>query len=390
MRKEELALLAEKVEEGSATEKELALYIGTCEALHTSFLKDSGRWSEIENDLPAMEAASLQKFWARQKPVGHNTYPLWKKTATIAAAVAAITLGVWLHYTTLSSRAPGDLNQYASQNDTNYITPGRNTATLTLANGDIINLDTTKTSVVATDSVKTTTMLTAATPRGGTYKVVLPDGTKVWLNADSKITFPSQFLGSKREVSITGEIYFEVAHNKAKPFIVQSADQTVEVLGTHFNISSYPDERTTKTTLLEGSVSVTSLRGRESANRGNLPGRGPSTTPDEAAIILKPNQQASVGNNKITIKEVDANASVAWKNGEFYLDEMDFKTAMRQIARWYDVTIVYEDNVEKNLKTGGWISRNEKLSSVLRSMELAGPIRFKIEGKKVIVYSKTN
>ncbi|TKC08615.1 FecR family protein [Pedobacter frigoris] len=287
-----------------------------------------------------------------------HKYKLWPRVAVTAAAVAAIVFGIWFFNSDTGAlkQVQGDV---VFKND---IAPGKNTATLLLANGKVIALDTNKKSVVVTDSVKTATMLTASTPRGGTYQVILPDGTKVWLNAASSIKFPSDFKGTKqRRIELTGEAYLEVAKDKSHPFIVESDGQQVEVLGTHFNVNSYADEGAIKTTLLEGSVKVND-------------------------VILKPNQQSLLtGPNRIQVKDVDVTEAVAWKNGLFSFNKAPMQTVMRQIARWYNVEVEYESDDLKNKLLEGSVSRYDKVSGILNAIAQTGAAKFKIEGKKIIV-----
>jgi len=252
----------------------------------------------------------------------------------------------------------------------NDIAPGKNTATLTLASGKVINLDTNRTSVIVSDSVKTVTALTAATPRGGTYQFTLPDGSKVWLNADSKLEFPSRFNGSERNISLSGEAYFEIAKDKAHPFIVRTKNQEVTVLGTHFNISSYADEALTTTTLAEGSVKVSAFD---------------SATGRQVAV-LKPNQQAIQNpTGGMQVRQVDVSEALAWKNGEFVFDDEPLESIMRKVARWYDVDVVYEANAPKDVTLGGYVSRTRNISVVLEQMERTGKVKFKIAGRTVHV-----
>ncbi|TCD02547.1 FecR family protein [Pedobacter psychroterrae] len=293
---------------------------------------------------------------------------LWPRLVGVAAAVAAITLGVWFYYT---PRHP-DTETSSAQAAVNDIAPGKNTATLTLANGKVLHLDTNRTSVTVTDSVQVTTMLTASTPRGGTYQVVLPDGTQVWLNADSKISFPSQFTGSERKILLEGEAYFEVAKNKKMPFIVESGGQLVEVLGTHFNIKAYQDEGSIKTTLLEGSVKVS----RQPTPGGKI-GKGFSE-------VLKPNQQAIMTGNKLDVIIANIEQTIAWKNGMIVFQKQSLQDIMRGVSRWYDVEVVYGPGLENILLTGS-ISRFKDISSILQVLELTGKVHFKVEGRRVTV-----
>ena len=206
---------------------------------------------------------------------------------------------------------------------------------------------------------------TLSTPTGGQYNIVLADGTKVYLNAVSSIKYPTQFNGDQRIVELDGEAYFEVAKNKNKPFIVKSGDQDIEVLGTHFNVHAYDNESVVKTTLLEGSVAV---------NYKNQ------------KAILKPGQQSNVSDkfNKITIKQVDTEAAIAWKNGRFKFDNADLKTVMRQLERWYGIKVEYRGDVS-DVRFNGGTFMNKNLSEVLKVLELSN-IKFKVEGKTIIVY----
>ncbi len=206
---------------------------------------------------------------------------------------------------------------------------------------------------------------TLSTPTGGQYNIVLADGTKVFLNAVSLIKYPTQFNGDTRMVELEGEAYFEVAKNKKKPFIVKSDNQSIEVLGTHFNVHAYANESVVKTTLLEGSVAV-SFKNQKA--------------------ILKPGQQSNISENfsKIKIREVDTDEAVAWKNGRFKFDNADLKTVMRQLERWYGIKVEYRGDVS-DVRFNGGTFMNKNLSEVLKVLELSD-IKFKVEGKTVIVY----
>jgi ferric-dicitrate binding protein FerR (iron transport regulator) len=262
--------------------------------------------------------------------------------------------------------------------------PGGDRAILTLADGSSIVLDSAGNGMLAqqgtTEIIKkedgqllynssgTATDAVAynllQTPRGGQYKITLPDGSKVWLNAASSLKYPVVFSGKERRVEITGEAYFEIAKDATRPFKVQLNQMEVEVLGTHFNINSYTDEETVRTTLLEGRVKVTTA----SDNK-----------------FLQPGQQAQLkpsGNMKI-VDDVNLEETVAWKDGNFQFENSDIKSVMRQLARWYDVEVSYQGNISKHFIGG--ISRNVKLSQVLSMLQQTGEVRFIIEGKKIIV-----
>jgi len=303
----------------------------------------------------------------------------WLRISLVAAAIGAITLGLWL-YTARPLLQPNA--EIVNQHD---IAPGRNSATITLANGKTINLSALKTGVMVQNSGLQYNDGTAVepghevapdagqevvvrTPNGGTYQVELADGTKVWLNAASSIRFSVQLKALvKRSVALTGEAYFEVAKDVKHPFVVRTKQQNVEVLGTHFNINSYPDEQAIKTTLLEGSVRLTCSA--ETAQK----------------IILVPNQQAILTGNQIRVVPADLENVMAWKNGDFVFEGEDFKTTMRKIARWYNVEVIYDSDLNDHIELGGWVSRSSKLSEVLRRIEQASNVHFKIEGRSVFV-----
>lgn len=358
------------------------LYLTDAE-LEAVKVKLGKRISEIpfaERNEEVLETVGLESDKQKRK------LPLWMASA---AAVAAIVFGVWFF-----NSERGVLKQV--QDDVAYkndIKPGKNTATLTFANGKTIALSDAKTGVVI-DASKITYndntvistersderslnnasgkdpslrvgMTNVSTPRGGQYQVVLPDGSKVWLNAASSIAFPASFAGLKeRKVELTGEAYFEVSKNKVQAFVVSSKNQDVTVLGTHFNVNTYEDEVNTKTTLLEGSVKVSSSQGE---------------------ALLKPNEQSILtAKGRIEVQDVDPADAVAWKNGEFVFSSEDIPTIMRKIARWYDVDIEYKGEVSKKRFTGT-VSRYANVSEVLQTLELTKGISFKIEGRKIIV-----
>ena len=274
-------------------------------------------------------------------------------------------------------------------------------AVLTLANGAKIVLDSIvsgqlaregNTSIVKTNpgeivytrssevtsKENTLTYNTIATPKAGQFKITLPDGTKVWLNAQSSVRFPTTFTGYQRVVEIMGEVYFEVAKmtvdQRKVPFKVLAGKQLVEVLGTRFNINSYHDEGKIKTTLLEGSIKV-----RQSGNTDD-------------GILLRPGQQSElVATGKshtgskpgFDVKTVNAGAVVAWKDGFFRFDNVGLPELMRQLSRWYDVEVVYRAPVDQH-EFVGQIERSAPLSKVLKILEM-GDVHFRVEGKTIIV-----
>jgi Fe2+-dicitrate sensor, membrane component len=266
------------------------------------------------------------------------------------------------------------------------IVPGGNKALLTLADGSVIVLDSAANDTLSTQgntvvfkqrdgrlvyqaqgASATTAYNTISTPRGGQYEVVLPDGSKVWLNAATSLRFPASFSANERKVELNGEAYFEVAPMKTAPFLVSfntNRPGTVEVLGTHFNIMAYADEASINTTLLEGAVRVQS---------------------QHHVRTLQPGQQARVtenGNMEVA-NNVDTEAAIAWKNGYFLFSNSDVQTVMRQIARWYDVEIEYAGKIPAE-RFEGEIPRNSHISDVVKMLELSN-VHCRIEGKKMII-----
>ncbi|MFN5020664.1 MAG: FecR family protein [bacterium] len=208
------------------------------------------------------------------------------------------------------------------------------------------------------------TMNTLSLPKGSKpIRLVLADGSLVWLNAASSVTYPTAFMGNERRVSITGEAYFEVSPNKSMPFFVAHNQMLVKVLGTHFNVNAYENEANIKVTLLEGMVDV---------GDGSMTKR------------LAPGQQASISKRKISVEEaVDTEEVMAWKNGQFYFGGSDIKSIMNQIERYYDVEVEFRDEVPYQFVAK--ISRDVNVSAFLQKLELTNLIHFKIEGKKIIV-----
>lgn len=210
---------------------------------------------------------------------------------------------------------------------------------------------------------------TLSTNKGETYQVRLPDGSMVWLNAASTLKYPVSFSGLKtRSVELNGEAYFEVAKNEAFPFIVRTDREVVKVLGTHFNMSSYQDDSFSRTTLIEGKVSIS-----------------PNGSPDMGqSKILKPGEQGEVLQGSIEVKKVNTEEVIAWKNDEFMFNNEDIRSVMNKISRWYDVEIVYQ-SPQKNVLIWGSISRFKSISDVLKLIELTGDVHFKVQGRRVFV-----
>jgi transmembrane sensor len=305
-----------------------------------------------------------------------------------AAAASLILLGAAVYFSTRhNSKQPAIQIAALPKND---ILPGGNKAILTLAGGRTIILDSTANGTLAQQgnskvqklsnrqlSYSTTTTgypsrarpeyNTLSTPRGGQYQLTLSDGTSVWLNSASSVTYPTTFTGKDRSVTITGEVYFEVADNKDQPFKVFTAspnNMEIEVLGTHFNINAYSDETEIKTTLLAGRVKVSKA---------------------SQSALLSPGEQAQAnkdGSLKVAAG-INTEEVMAWKNGLFQFDSVDIHTVMRELARWYDVDIRYEGPVTPD-RFSGKLPRDATASEVLTVLE-KNQVHFRIEGKKIIV-----
>lgn len=334
-----------------------------------------------------MDSPELQA--AKSKSRG----PLWKKIS-IAASFLIISAAIGWFYL---GRQGTETEQFAEINIKNDIDPGNNKAVLILDDGSHISLDDAANGFVASQgnisitktdegqivykknesNFKAATNRIAAntikTPRGGRYQIRLPDGSMVWLNSASSLSYPTSFRGSERRVKLIGEAYFEIAKNERIPFRVESNNQVVEVLGTHFNINSYEDEDYTKTTLLEGSVRVIL----------NLPD---SSSPNMK--LLKPGEQSLISSSqpKIRVENTDTEKAVAWKNGYFKFKNTPIKDIMREIERWYDVELVYDGKIPSDEFTG-YVSNNVKISSVLKILEQSGGIKFTVRGRKLKIKS---
>ncbi|HEY0176495.1 MAG TPA: FecR domain-containing protein [Pedobacter sp.] len=374
---EKIDFLADKLIQGTIGSDELA----ELEEWYATF---DNLEQEVRSDLNKKALAErLFRLISERAGLGiqlHRISKLWFRLA--AAAIVSITIGAGYYLYTDYFR-PGQI-EYA-----NDIAPGGNKAFLILNNGKKISLtDALKGSVAAQAGVEisktkdgqlvysaaagktaagTAGNNTFLTPRGGQYQVILPEGSKVMLNASSSLTYPVNIGASgKREVTLDGEAYFEVAKDKTRPFIVHTRQMNVEVLGTHFNINSYTDEETVNTTLLEGSVKISG---------------------DGLNNLLKPGEQAtlSTGTGRINIHPADTESVMAWKKGDFVFRKERLSDIMRRLSRWYDIDIVYEPDAPVAITLGGWVSQTKNISAVLKIMELTGKVHFKVEGRRVTV-----
>jgi ferric-dicitrate binding protein FerR (iron transport regulator) len=315
---------------------------------------------------------------------------LWVRHAMTAAAVVLLLVGLFRLWRSYRAES-------VVQAPVVVVAPGGNRAVLTLAGGQKILLDSAATGVLAeqgnthvqklgdgklayeaggggdeagrgghTAGAAAPLYNTLTTPRGGQYQLTLPDGTKVWLNAASSLTYPTAFTGNNRTVEMTGEAYFEVVHDKKRPFMVKAGGQTIEDIGTQFNVNAYTDEPAQVTTLLEGAVKVD----------GHL------LRPGEKATVT--GATATSGGGGIEVTKGDPDQAVAWKNGLFNFTDAGLQTVMRQLSRWYNVDVTYEGNIPPRQFTG-MIGRSLTLNQVLKGLAKER-VHYQIEeGNKLII-----
>jgi ferric-dicitrate binding protein FerR (iron transport regulator) len=381
--KDEFITLYKKYLEGQCTPEE----IEQLEAYGDDIGMPDNSW---ENDLGDREKLFNALQHKLQESIGYEggarrTWYArrWFSMAASVLILLSISFGLWK----VSKHQNQEQQQnYATAPINKKIVPGSNKAYLTMANGSVITLNGAANGTLASqsgikvDKVKEgllkyttndkvsseeTAFNLITTPRGGKYQVELADGTRVWLNSATSLKYPANFTGKERRVELSGEAYFEVAKNPSKPFLVTVNGVTVRVLGTHFNIMGYNDEKAVKTTLLEGSVKL-------------------SYNAHEA--LLKPGEQGLLNTSQtgFEVSNVDVDDVVAWKNGFFAFNNEDIQTIMKRISRWYDVDVVFPEQFKRK-NFGGTVSCFDDVSQVLKSLELTGSIHFKIEGRRIIV-----
>lgn len=325
----------------------------------------------------------IKENYIKEKPAGrvHFLRNPWLRYAAAVIIIAGLAVYFWKNEPKKETSAAAVSKQMRTD-----VEPGRDGAILTLADGRRLVLDSLGNGIIATQNGAKVVLSNGAlsydqngnastgiiyntmhTPKGRQFQLVLPDGTKVWLNAASSITYPTVFTGNSRKVEINGEAYFEVVKNAQMPFIVAiPRGGEVKVLGTHFNINAYEDEDAVRTTLLEGSVTVKSAA--------------------ESFIFLKPGEQAvlSRANSPLTIHySPNLEQVMAWKNGLFNFNGYDIKAVMREIGRWYDLDIVYEAEPEPE-EVMGELQRNLSLSQVMKILQKIH-VKYRIEGRQLIV-----
>jgi ferric-dicitrate binding protein FerR (iron transport regulator) len=369
---EQISLLAEKMLKGTISDEEKVLF----ENWYNTFPEQDIQWNdETTHSAEELKNRMLLRIKG-QKTIVRTWY--WA-----AAVLTLFIAGTVYYYTRQTSE-----EQLVGQSGTaanHGIVPGSNKATLLLANGNTITLNEEHDGTLAqqgnTQVIKLNTgqlafqsgngkdagnmaaLNTLSTPRGGQYQITLSDGTIVWMNAASKLIFPTSFSGKDRVVKLIGEAYFEIAPNEHQPFILNVNDMQIKVLGTHFNVKAYDDEPIVKTTLLQGMVKV-AARDKE--------------------VLLKPGQQAKMNNSgDMNVVSVNVDDVVAWKNGTFSFNDVTIEEVMRQIARWYDVEIIYPEGGPQGLFRGD-IDKASDITTVLKILEVSG-VRFDVEGRKILV-----
>lgn len=379
--RQELIQIFQKYLDGNATPEEQRFV----EAWYESFGKDAGITdSYTEEQLGQMEAR--MEYELKKRMEASRPRPLWKSLhrlvtpSRVAAAVFLILslAGAWY---IMSNQGSKETMTDESTLHAIDLPPGSDQGILTLTDGSQIGLGSVSTGMLARqgntliqkiedglvaytgeDASLEPGLNTLTVPSGGKYSLVLPDGSRVWLNAESSITFPTAFSGRKRSVKISGEVYFDVAKDPARPFIVQVGNnRQIRVLGTQFNVNAYSDEEEITTTLLEGSVEI-------------LPGGNAGL-----AVRLKPGEQAAFSETgQISVRHgVNTDEIVAWKNGMFHFEKADIQSVMRQISRWYNVEVVYEGPLP-NRSFSGKIDRQSNASEALDILRFTG-LNFRID-----------
>lgn len=339
-------------------------------------LKDSV-WNNLQ---VTIDNQSIQKIPAS---TGHKPVRRWWYYSAAASLLILISISLYLYTNTKPQKNPAitDTGENISQLP---VPPGTSKASLEMSDGSVITLDSVAVTKLTTDggtiidkqygtitykntteSAGKVTYNTLRIPRGGEYQLVLPDGSKVWMNAASSLKFPTRFTGKERIVYLTGEAYFEVAKNALQPFkVMLETEIEVQVIGTHFNVMAYSDESSIKTTLTEGKVNI-----KTSINTTSL-------VPAQQAALNRDSRQ-------LEVKKVDTDKEIAWKNGMIEFHDDDLPSIMRQLSRWYDVDVSFESVIPAGTYSGS-IPRKAVLSDVMKILSIAG-IKYKLSSKKIII-----
>jgi transmembrane sensor len=342
-----------------------------------------GTWSSLKpNELKDIESDKADHIYSsiiNKDTVSHFNLNFWMRIAAAVLVMLSIGLVLYTHSGKQKLQIALAKVQHSKQPE---IMPGSNKAILTLGNGKKVMLNgkenghiNTKAGMLVNSAAgqlsysaspaETTEENSLAIPKGGQYHLTLPDGTQVYLNSSSTLSYPTRFSGNSRQVTLRGEAYFEVAKNPKMPFIVNLRDQQqIEVLGTHFNVKAYADDKTINTTLLEGSVKIL-------ANRKQ--------------VVIKPGQVAVTSqSNPISVERADLEEAMAWTNGMFIFNNENITSIMKKVARWYDVEVVFTGNMD-NVNFIGNYSRSKSLTNLLKNIELMDKVHFSTSGRRVTV-----
>lgn len=377
MEKEKPEELLNKYLKGTCTPSEKELVESW---INSRLISSKWQWKDEKHkqDVKARIQQHLEKVNVPQKVSSQSYVHRFLWAASLALFIA---VGVLLY-----TQSPTSEVVVANDPATEFVKPGTKSATLTLEDGSIIRLDDKINGILAKRQEVTIRKLKDGQliyeagkgkaekpfmnkiniPLGGQYQITLPDGTQVWLNSASSLTYPSYFSGEERLVQLTGEAYFEVAKNAGMPFRVTAGDTDIKVTGTHFNVSAYAEDQRISTTLLEGSVDVVK---------------------NSSILHLKPGQRAvSIPQSDYFVRHVvDAEAAIGWKNGYFVFEDQSIETIMRDVARWYNVDVSFERRKGIEKKVGGTFSRSKSLDELLDFLEKLEVAQFKKEGRKIIV-----
>lgn len=390
MDKKQFIHLLKKHRQGAATAEEQQFIASYYRLLELKAGPEADLDAEEKELLKDVIRKRIHEQIADEPPAKKKIPVLMIYAAKVAAAVI-ILLGAGLMFYTAGHRKPAANHPVIAagvpQQHKNDMAAGRNKAILTLANGQKIMLDSALPGILVKEgnidirkkdsgelvyrSAATTNnneelQNTITTPRGGRYKVILSDNTEVWLNAGSSLSYPITFHGNERKVTLTGEAYFEVAPDADQPFVVATGNTRIQVLGTHFNVNAYSDEKVIRTTLTEGAVRV--VKGNESR-------------------LLKPGEQASMNKQTgmLKVTHVDVEEALAWKKGLFQFNNTQLEVIMREVSRWYDMDVVYLTKHLDDKRFSGIMSRYSEPAALLRRLELTGVVHFQLQGRQIIV-----
>lgn len=338
--------------------------------LAEKYLKDDRleKLDDLQEHINVLHGNILKHINSVQSP---KPFPFRKYITVAAALITFAFIGYYLY----KSYNPVAKQEQMTSIYGDDVAPGGNRATITLSDGTVIALDENQSGIVASgtelsyadgekllDATKDIQYATLNTPRGGQYRLTLPDGTKVILNAESSITYPTAFNDNQRKVELKGEAFFDVKENKAQPFVVATDKQEVTVTGTKFNINAYGDNNRTITTLVTGSVNVTS-------------------NSNSATTSLKPGQEATLSNGNIKTKEVDIHVATGWADGVFVFKYKTLAEILPQLERWYDIQV--DIDPIPNEEFYAEINRNMPLSKVLKAIEKTSDVRFEVKERRL-------